>query len=71
MSQQKHIRAPLIYCHELRLSQKPGCLNFYYCMYDWIIKANKKIEMFTLQPPEAGGSLQTTMINISAIVWQG
>ena len=41
-------------------------------MYDWIIKANKTwIEMLTLQPREAGGALQTSMINISAIVWQG
>lgn len=27
--------------------------------------------MLTLQPPEAGGALQTSMINIFAIVWQG
>ena len=27
--------------------------------------------MLTLQPPEAGGALQTSMINIIAIVWQG
>lgn len=27
--------------------------------------------MLTLQPPEAGDALQTSMINIFAIVWQG